>query len=127
MMFTLMTAAFMISFTVNRTIKLWSKDDPFFSMLAMAAEENEIDLWQLNFMFAVEKLDPRVGRINAEQVFWGTSVDKEKHKIELVDCKELRPGGTHAGQSNNDGFVLENLDKLRKDFLCPVGLDTMSV
>ena len=45
MMFTLMTAAFMISFTVNRTIKLWSKDDPFFSMLAMAAEENEIDLW----------------------------------------------------------------------------------
>ena len=97
MIFTILTAVFMISFTVNRTIKLVSKDDPFFSMLAMAAEENEIDLWDLNFMFAVEKLDPRVGRVNAEQVFWGTSRDKKKQKIELVDCKSLQPRGSHFG------------------------------
>ena len=66
MLFTLLTAAMMISFSVNRTVKLVSKDDPFFSMLAMAAEEDEVDLWSLKFMFAVEKLDPRVGRVSAE-------------------------------------------------------------
>ena len=66
MVFTLMTASMMISFAVNRTIKLVSKDDPFFSMLAMAAEEREIDLKDLKFMFAIEKLDPSVGRIGVE-------------------------------------------------------------
>ena len=66
MVFTLLTLSFMIAFTVNRTTKLVSQEDPFFSMLAMAAEDSEVDLWELNFMFAVTKLDPRAGRVSAE-------------------------------------------------------------
>ena len=65
MVFTLLTAALMLSFTVVRTLKLVSKDDPFFSMLAMAADEVEVDLWDLGFMFAIDNLDPRVGRVSA--------------------------------------------------------------
>ena len=45
-------------------------------MLAMEAEDVEVDLWDLNFMFAVENLDPRIGRVNAEQVYWGTGTKK---------------------------------------------------
>ena len=53
----------MIGFTVNRSVKLVSKKDPFFSMLTMASEFQGIDLWKLNYMFAIESLDPRVGRV----------------------------------------------------------------
>ena len=92
-------------------------------MLAMAGEGSEVDLWQLNFMFAVTKLDPRAGRVTAEQVYWGRSSEgKEKKKIELVDCKELLPGGPRAHQSNNESFDIEKLGELGSDFLCPVGV-----
>lgn len=55
-------------------------------------------------MFAVEKLDPRVGRVKATQVIWGTEIEKIKQNIELVDCVELMPGGKHEGKSNNKDF-----------------------
>lgn len=104
MFVTFLTFALMISFTVNRCVKLVDASDPFFSMLTMASEDEQIDLWELNYMFAVEKLDPRVGRVKATQVIWGTEIEKIKQNIELVDCVELMPGGKHEGKSNNKDF-----------------------
>ena len=50
-----------------RTLKLFSASDPFFSMMTMAKEEQDpIDLWALNFMFAIEDIDPRAARITVD-------------------------------------------------------------
>ena len=54
-------------------MKLVSKDDPFFSSLSMSSDEEEIDLGNLKYMFALENIDPRIGRLVVEQVYWGTS------------------------------------------------------
>ena len=101
----------MIAFLTNRLMKLVSKDDPFFSMLNFASDQTEdIDLWKDKFMFAVEKLDPRAGRIDAEQVFWGAKIPKKKKiKIKLVNCEELLPGGQYENQNNNKEFSIERL------------------
>ena len=71
--FTFFSLALMISFTVNRSMKLVSKDDPFFSSLSMSAEEENIDLGKLKYMFAIENIDPRKGRLAVKQTLWGTS------------------------------------------------------
>ena len=61
-----------IAFFGVRTNKLVSATDPFFSMMTMAKEQTEpIDLWAMNYMFAIQDVDPRVGYIHAEQVTWG--------------------------------------------------------
>ena len=70
---TFFSLVLMISFTVNRSMKLVSKDDPFFSSLSMSSDEEEIDLGNLKYMFALENIDPRIGRLVVEQVYWGTS------------------------------------------------------
>ena len=46
-------------------MKLVSKSDPFFSMLSMAAEDDFVDVGNLKYMFAVQNMDPRVGRVKA--------------------------------------------------------------
>ena len=60
----------MLSFFLSRTHKLYSKEDPFFSMTPVAKEMKgiPIDLYKLGFMFAVENVDPKVGRIEVEFV-----------------------------------------------------------
>ena len=54
----------MICFLLARTMKLYTMEDPFFSMFPMALKESQIDLWQLGFMFAVQKVDARIGKID---------------------------------------------------------------
>ena len=58
----LMFAVF-LSFMTVRTLKLFSKDDPFLSTMTMDAEDKAINLWDLGFYFAIEQIDPRVGYI----------------------------------------------------------------
>ena len=53
----------MICFFIARTTKLYTMEDPFFSMFPMALKQNQLDLWQLGFMFAVQKVDEKIGRI----------------------------------------------------------------
>ena len=53
----------MLSLTVNRTLKLVSKDDPFFSTLSEQSDDT-VYLGELNYMFAIENIDPRVGRVS---------------------------------------------------------------
>lgn len=50
---TLVTMSLMISFTVQRCMKLVSKSDPFFTMLSLAADDDYVDVGNLKYMFAV--------------------------------------------------------------------------
>ena len=39
-------------------MKVIHQEDPFFSMTTMASNYEHLDLWELNYMFAIEKIDP---------------------------------------------------------------------
>ena len=90
--------ALFISFFAVRTSKLVSHEDPFLSMMAKEPDEGAIDLWELDYFFAVEKPDPRVGRLYAYQMEWndfGPDQERIKTEIEFVDCKEYLEGGLY--------------------------------
>ena len=52
-------------------------------------EDENIDLWALQFMFAVEAVDPRLGRVEVMQVYDDFGMDRIKKPIDMVDCKQL--------------------------------------
>ena len=96
--FTVVTLSLMISFTVIRLLKLLNKNDPFFSTTVFDAFNKEVNLGEMNFMFALENIDPKIGRISAQQTKWGYSREERQHlPIEMVDCEELLPGGLYEG------------------------------
>lgn len=79
-----------MAFCGVRTLKLYSASDPFFSMMTMAKEEQDpIDLWALNFMFAVEHVDPRAARITVDAIQWGPGKDKDASKVLNYEDKKL--------------------------------------
>ena len=51
----------MTSFTVVRTLKLVSKDDPFFSTVTKIREDEVIELGKMGMMWAIEKIDAKYG------------------------------------------------------------------
>ena len=61
--------------------------------MAIEPYENElIDLWALGFMFAVENIDPRIGRLMIQQVHYinsGEEVEKKITPLVLVQCEDL--------------------------------------
>ena len=65
--------SFFFTFLVLRTVKLVTSDDPFFSLTTMGVTDQNMDIWKLDFMFAVENIDPRAGRISAQHVTWDNS------------------------------------------------------
>ena len=81
-------------FFVMRTIKLFSKEDPFFSMTTLENAPETLDLWSLGFSFAVESIDPRVGRVSATLNTWNDDLtNKVENPLELVDCKKVSESG----------------------------------
>ena len=50
-------------FTIIQTIKLVNKDDPILSMSILTNQRESLDLGALGFMFAVQNIDPRVGKM----------------------------------------------------------------
>ena len=68
--------------------------------MAIEPYDNEIiDLWALQFMFAVEKKDAKYGRLEVDQV--SIRPDSEQiTPIKMVDCEEL----WEANGLNNDHF-----------------------
>ena len=60
----------MLSFFMVRTLKLISKEDPFFSMTTMSEHNSQIRLGELGFIFAVEKIPPEVGKVQVKYVEW---------------------------------------------------------
>ena len=71
-------------------------------MTALESQDELIGLWERDFVFALENVDPRVGRITAEQVFWTVqedgSTERVYQEINLVDCKEFLPEGNKENE-----------------------------
>ena len=81
--------AFFLSFFVIRTIKFAKKENPYISMTTVALDNDEsVDLGALDFIFAVEKLDPKVGRVTLTHTAWNLE-GKFKTEIPLVDCNDF--------------------------------------
>ena len=77
-----------MAFCAVRTLKLVSRDDPFFSMITMEKDEKiPIDLWKNNFAFAIEAVDPKIGRVDVRHFLWAEQ--KLSTSIQMVDCKTL--------------------------------------
>ena len=53
----------MIIFGTLRVQKLISKEDPNISMTTQARRSGPIDLYEHSYLFAVEKIDPKLGRL----------------------------------------------------------------
>ena len=77
-------------------------------------------------MFAIENIDPRVGRIKVTKVSWDnreSETKKEKQVIEMIDCKEYQEGGKYASFDLKKKKTLIdniNVDRLQDStFLCP--------
>ena len=52
-------------------------------------QEQPIDLYKLHYMFALHKIDEKMGRIVATQVDWTKDGEKIKTDIPMVDCNDL--------------------------------------
>ena len=48
---------------ITRTLKLVNGSDPSFAMSIQNYDDESIDLWAMNFMFAVEAIEPKFGRL----------------------------------------------------------------
>ena len=46
----------------------------------------QFDLSELGYGVAIEAIDPRIGRVHMEQVFWPRGEPKSFLPIKLVDC-----------------------------------------
>ena len=55
---------------------LIGRTEPSISMTTLAVEPGPTDLFNYNFVFAVEKVDPRIGTIRVESVYWDKSIKK---------------------------------------------------
>ena len=109
----------------------------------MAKEEQEpIDLWALNFMFAVESVDPRVARVTVSHVLWGPDKnkddeetgetlyeDKQYREVEMVDCISLKDDPDYENFHESTKLLIESIENTRKNtsFLCPVNLESLVV
>ena len=51
--------------------------------------DEPIDLRALGFDFALNQIDPRIGRVEVEQVRWRIGEPKQSTPIEMVDCETL--------------------------------------
>lgn len=80
------------------------------------------DLYQLNYRFAVEELDPRIGKLRVFQTIWPSvaiSEERTKHEIPLVKCSDLVEAGEFDFLKEGDeGFLDMNL-RHNSTLLCP--------
>ena len=98
-MTTLVTILF-TAFLVVRTQKLVNYDEPYLSVTTTEADGSQIDLYAMEYFFAVEKPDPRIGRVSVKQTDWvgfGDFSQKVDTDIEMIDCKEYQEGGKYEG------------------------------
>ena len=77
------------AFSFVKTTKLLSQDDPFVGMVTVPKVDDKINLNELNYLFALEKTDPRYARVKANHVSWERGIDKVRTAIELKSCNEI--------------------------------------
>ena len=65
-----LTLSMFFSFFIVRTMQLMNSDNPNLTMVAMASDEESINLHQHQFFFAIQEVDPKVGRIEITLTQW---------------------------------------------------------
>lgn len=121
-------ATLMLVFLIARSYKLVSKEDPFFSTTIIASPKDFLfDLWELGFIFALSKVDPTVGRVEALITSVTPQDGKVTTPITLIDCKKLLAGETGFEKNTALKFTFDELlaDLDLSDYLCPVGIEAL--
>ena len=99
----------MLIFFLLSTIKLVGHRDPFFaSSIEVKDPVDEINLYEMGFMFAVEKIDPSVGTIVAYRAIDDPIEGEIQDPVYFVDCDEI--------PVDDDG--LKDLET--SNYLCPI-------
>ena len=85
------------------------------------ASDQVIDVYELNYMFAVQKIDPRLGRITAAQVDYAAAGIKHKTEIPMVDCRELIMSSDHQDDYIHNRVFNPYMAEFRfpTEYLCP--------
>ena len=70
-------------------------------------------LGEFKYMFAIGEIDPRIGKINVEQVSWpsteyGSGNNKTKEVIPMVECSLLTQNSGHNQEINPDFNPYDN-------------------
>ena len=93
--FSCITMTLFLIFFINRSEKIISGSDPYVSMLVTGTESSKIDLQQMNFFFAIQKIDPTIGYVEVKQVTWKNNSGrvKTKESIGLTNCEDYMLGG----------------------------------
>ena len=83
--------------------------------------EQPIDLYKLGYMFALHKIDPKIGRIKASQTTWHWDGEKTKIDIPMVDCTNLLSdaGNPTAGTINEHFNPYTTTFRYKAEFVCP--------
>ena len=113
--FTVLALGLFMAFSLVRTQKLISGDDPFLSMVTLPSiNQNGIDVFEMQYGFAIQNIDKSMGMIYAHHVKWGTNRTKEYSQIEMVDCNSVngQVGKLKIFDAVNDNGELK--------FLCPI-------
>ena len=75
-------------------------------MTRMTSDYERIDLWKGDQMFAIQDIDPKVGRISTKWTHWHDIVDdegnptafKNKTTVQMTDCRDFLPGGIYENE-----------------------------
>ena len=97
----------------------------------MGIEGTPIDLKKLQYFFAIENIDPRIGRVKVSQRRWDADSGKQKIDLEMEECKEFQEGGKFASQvTESQKTILNSVNLARKrdvTFLCPSNFGSLTV
>ena len=87
--------------------------------VAKQSHDQVMDLENLGFSFAVEKIDPTLGRIEAKQVRWsGLDGKKRETPIELESCTKMANAKDLQFESSFSA-MRDSMRGTKKDYLCP--------
>ena len=73
--------------SVVKIQKLILRDDPSVSMITRATEADEVlNLNEFSYVFALQKIDPSIGRVKAFHVYKKRGEERVEKEIDLVSC-----------------------------------------
>ena len=86
----------------------------------MQRSDEQYDLYEHGYRFAIHKIDPRLGRIQIQQGYQDKTGKRDKIDIKMVSCDELYKRGDTDTIFNEK--YRENIDEAKfkmEDYLCP--------
>ena len=121
-MLTFLTLTVFMIFLVVRSLKLVSLEDPFFSMMTIPRDATAlIDLKELGFLFAIQKIDERLGRLEVTHTSWDLGLDKVTHEIPLENCVSLYERKGLRNLSDGEKVLYNSVlnERANRVYLCP--------